>query len=95
MGMPRKPVANYEPAEVRKLHWCYSTRCPISELPDPVDLQRQLECISPPVGRPIKCMVTRTYTCLIHAYTIPGWFLDDDIICVLVHVCVHIFIITS
>ncbi len=36
------------------LHWCYmySTLCPISEFHDPVDSQRQLKCISPPVGRP-------------------------------------------
>ncbi len=45
-------TANYEPDEVINCNWCYSTLCPISELHDPVDLQRQLECISPPVGKP-------------------------------------------
>ncbi len=36
----KKPAANYEQAKVRKLHWCYSTLYPISELHDPVCTQR-------------------------------------------------------
>ncbi len=32
--------------------------CPISKPHDPVDSQSQLECISPPVGRPATCIVT-------------------------------------
>ncbi len=65
----------------QKLQWCYnySTLCPIriSELHDPVDLQRQLECISPPVGRPTTCTVIRTY--LVPASTSPAGFRRFDV----------------
>ncbi len=45
---------SYEPAsQGQKLRWCYGTLCPVSELHDAVDSQSQLECNSPPVGRPI------------------------------------------
>ncbi len=57
---------------VRKLHWCYSTMCPISKLHDQVDSQHQLECISPPVGRPTTCMVTRTYMYVYVAAVVPS-----------------------
>ncbi len=47
-------AANYKPDEVRNCKfWCYSTLCPLSELHDPVDSQRQLECFNLPVGRPV------------------------------------------
>ncbi len=40
---------------------CYCTVCLKNDLHDSVDLQRQLEPISTPVGRPTTFMVTRTY----------------------------------
>ncbi len=53
MARNRRLATNKPRSEIEKLHWCYSTLCPISELHDPVDSQSQLECISPPVGRPM------------------------------------------
>ncbi len=68
----KEPQKRGNAKKSRSKNWCYSTMCPMNKLHlhDPVDSQRQLECISPLVGRPTTCMVIRTY--LVPACTSPA-----------------------
>ncbi len=53
-GYGKKPAAK----KILQISQGQKLCCPISELHDAVDFLSQLECISPPVGRPTTCMVT-------------------------------------
>ncbi len=71
----KKPSDNYEPrAEVSIALVLQKGSVSHMRAYDSVDSKYQLECISPPVGRPTTCMVTRIYMYLVPACTSPAGF---------------------
>ncbi len=76
-GNAKKPSDNYElRAEVRIALVLHQGSVSHMQAYDSVDSKYQLECISPPVGRPTTCMVTRIYMYLVPACTSLAGYLD-------------------